>query len=57
MEEYDLLPEEIKNILDTYDENKSLYQECQRIKEELEQVNWTCEYGLDGQIYDIKHNN
>lgn len=53
-EEYDNLPEEIKTIVDSYDEDGDLYAECSRIQEELEQIGWTCDYYLDGIIYDVK---
>lgn len=51
--EYEALPLEIKDIVDSWDDNKSLYQECERIKNELEVKGWTCDYGLDGQVYDV----
>ena len=54
MNEYDTLPQHIKDIVDSWDDNKDLYQECSRIKCELEINGYTCDYGLDGQVYDIK---
>ena len=33
--EFDMLPIEIKDIINTYDDNKDLYLECKRIKSEL----------------------
>lgn len=53
-EQYDSLPENIKGIVDSWDDNKNLYDECARIKQELECIGWTCEYGLDGMVYDVK---
>jgi len=53
-EEYENLPQEIKNIVDSWDDNKDLYAECNRIQKELEQKGWTCDYGLDGMVYDVK---
>ena len=53
-EEYDNLPQEIKSIVDSWDDNESLYVECNRIQRELEEKNWTCDYGLDGMVYDVK---
>ena len=52
--EYNNLPKKIKSILNTYDDEKSLYDECLRIKKHLELEGWTCEYGLDGDIFNIK---
>jgi len=51
--EYDNLPKEIKNIVDSWDDNKDLYSECDRIKKELEQKSWTCDYGLDGTLHNV----
>lgn len=56
-EEYDNLPQDIKNIVDSWDDNKNLYDECSRIKNELEQKGWTCDYGLDGMVYDVRQVN
>lgn len=54
MEEYDSLPQHIKDIVDSWDDNKDLYAECARIKAELEKLGWSCEYGLSGEIYDVR---
>ena len=51
--EYDMLPQNIKDILDNFDTNSDIYRECERIKNELQDIGWTCDYGLDGVIYDI----
>ena len=53
-EEYDNLPQEIKNIVDSWDDNKDIYSDCNRIQKELEEEGWTCKYGLDGIIYEVK---
>ena len=54
-EEYENLPQEIKNIVNSFgSDNKELYAECNRIQKELEQKGWTCGYGLDGMVYDVK---
>ena len=53
-QEYDNLPEKIKNIIDTWDDNLNLYSECNRIQKELETKGWTCDYGLDGMVYDVR---
>lgn len=53
-EEYELLPEYIKNITDSWNDDKNIYEECARIKNELKAIGWTCEYGLDGMVYDVQ---
>lgn len=52
--DYDKLPIEVQIILDTFDEMKCSYKECARITDDLEQIGWTCEYGLEGEPYDFK---
>lgn len=53
-QEYDNLPTSIKNIVDSWDDNKELYTECRRIKSELESVGWTCDYGLCGEVDTVR---
>ncbi len=52
-EEYEDLPEQVKAIVDSWDDNKNLYKECGRIKNELELIGWTCDGGLDGMVCDV----
>jgi len=52
--EYEDFPNEIKVIVDSYDDNENLYEECARIKSELEQIGWSCDYGLSGEVHDVK---
>jgi len=52
--EYDNLPERVKAIVETYDDNENLYEECHRIKIELEHIGWTCDYDLSGEIFDVR---
>ena len=53
-QEYEALPEEVKNILDSYDDNEDLYKECVRIETQLAGIGYQCEYDLSGTIYDVK---
>ena len=52
--EYDNFPQEVKAIVDTYDDNKNLYEECHRIQKELEHLGWTCDYDLSGEVFDVR---
>jgi len=52
--EYDNFPQEVKAIVDTYDDNENLYEECHRIQVELEVIGWTCDYDLSGEVYDVR---
>lgn len=53
-QEYNNLPQDIKDVVDSWDDNKDIYAECRRIRSELEQMGWTCDYGLDGEVYDVR---
>ena len=52
-QEYEDLPNKIKEIVDSWDDNKNLYEECHRIKKELNSNGWTCDYGLDGMVHSV----
>ena len=52
--EYEALPEEVKTILRTFDDNKDLYKECVRIETQLAGIGYQCDYDLSGTIYDVK---
>jgi len=55
MEEYDNLPQEVKDILDSFDMNEAdSDRECDRIIDKLNDIGWTADYGLSGEIYDVK---
>ena len=56
-QEYKALPPKIKSIIDSWDDNKELYSECKRIQKELENNKYTCDYGLDGVVYDVREVN
>jgi hypothetical protein len=48
------LPKKITDILNTYDEDADPYHEARRLVSELEKVGWTAEWGLSGELYDLK---
>ena len=52
--EYEALPEEVKTILSTFDDNKDLYKECVRIETQLAGIGYQCDYDLSGTMYDVK---
>jgi hypothetical protein len=53
--QYDNAPQEVKDILDTFDENKDSYAECERIVNELNEIGWTADYYLDGVLFDLQN--
>ena len=55
--QYNQLPKTIKAILNTFDFDAIQYDECERIKQQLELNGFACDYGLDGQIYDVERLN
>lgn len=53
MYNYDELPQDVKDILMTFNEDKDAYQECERISKELLKIGYVCDYDLSGSIYHI----
>jgi len=43
----------LKDILYSFDEDADMYTESERIKNALESIGWTCDYGLDGTLFDV----
>ena len=54
MEEYDLLPDNVKAIMDTFNQELDSYKECNRLLNEVEKIGWTFDYYLDGIPYNFK---
>ena len=52
--DYDTLPKQVQDILESYDNNADLYKECVRIERVLSSVGYQCNYNLRGTIYDVK---
>lgn len=50
----ELLPQKVKDILAKYDKMGTSYDTCNNLIKELEQVGYTCEYGLDGIPYELQ---
>ena len=49
----ELLPQKVRDILAKYDEMGTSYDTCNNLVKELEQVGYTCDYGLDGIPYEL----
>ena len=54
LEDYDNLPQEVKDIMATWDDNGDEYHECGRIEKELKAIGYDVEWGLDGQLHSLK---
>ena len=52
-EQYDALPQEVKDILDTHNGDEC-YIQCQRIVDELNAIGWACEYDLGSGIFGVE---
>lgn len=58
-ENYDILPKEIKKIIDLFNIRKELleidgYENCALLVTALEKNGWTCDYYLDAEPFDLK---
>jgi hypothetical protein len=51
-ESYEALPQNVKDIVDSWDEMDK-YNECDRIIKELEPLGYTAEYGLCGELHSV----
>jgi hypothetical protein len=50
----ELLPLEVQAILEKYSNKDFNYKNCSNLVNELEQVGYTCEYGLDASPYELQ---
>ena len=50
----ELIPDPIKEILGSFDENKDPYKELDRVKNECEQHGYTFDYYLDADPYNLR---
>lgn len=53
---YENFPPAVKAVVDSFNEDENPYEECARIKYQLEEIGWTCDYGLSGEVYDVREN-
>jgi hypothetical protein len=47
-----LIPDNVISVINTFEDNT--YEECERIKNELEQIGYTYEYGLDAEPFNLR---
>lgn len=53
-DEFDSLPKEVQDVLNSFDEDEDGYKECARVLEELKPLGYTFEYYLDAVPYNLK---
>lgn len=46
-EHYESLPQEVQDVLVKHQEDDNTYEACESLISDLEEVGYTCEYGLD----------
>jgi hypothetical protein len=52
-EQYETLPQEVKNIIDVFNEKETTYPVCEDLINALEEVGYTCEYDLEGVPFNL----
>jgi hypothetical protein len=52
-EDYDILPQEVKDILSSFNEDRG-FDECRRVVDELEELGYKIDYGMDGSLYNLR---
>lgn len=50
----ELLPQEVQDILSKYAELDETYENCEKLISELNEVGYTCDYGLDAVPYELE---
>ena len=48
------LPKKVQNILNSFDEMKNGYKECERLLKELRPLGYTFDYGLDAEPFNLR---
>lgn len=48
------LPEEVQDVLEPYLNDSNTYESCAELVAKLKPLGYTCDYGLDGQPFDLK---
>lgn len=52
-EQYETLPDNVKSIINFYENEENDYNTCQRLIDDLEEVGYTCEFGLDAVPFNL----
>jgi len=50
---YEDIPQNIRTIIETFDDNKDGYKECARLVDECKKEGYHLDYGLDADVYDL----
>jgi hypothetical protein len=49
-----LFPSDVQTIIDRFDNDGLSYDDCRKMEAELNDINWSCDWGLDAIPFDIK---
>lgn len=49
------LPKEVIDIVDSFNIDGCVYDEATRIKKELYNLSWLCDFDLSGTLYDFRY--
>lgn len=53
LDNYEVLPEEVQQILSSYNDEDSTYDTCRALEKELNAVGYGIDWGLDAVPYDL----
>ena len=53
-EQYEKLPQNVLDVLSRYEEEDFTYESCEALKNDLEAIGYTCDYGLDATPYGLR---
>lgn len=48
------LPAEVQTVLDQFADRGNNYHNCKRLQTKLEEIGYTCTYGLEAEPYNLK---
>ena len=54
LENYTQLPQNVQDIIFSFDEELDAYKECERIEDELKPLGYSVEWGLDGTLINLQ---
>ncbi len=53
-EQMETLPKNVLDVLTKYEDGDFTYETCEALKNELEAIGYTCDYGLDAVPYELR---
>jgi len=56
-EQFDTLPQEVKNVINRFSMMENDYESCEELNNALSEIGWVCSYGLDAIPYDFRELN